>query len=262
MTSSLPFEIKNNPFDAKNLLDVGKYPGKPGLNMLMHLIAKVGRLCQPTILFIDDCEKTYQKRVQKTDKTEPKRLKRHLAKFIKSISADDQIMLLAASSEPWVANVKLLKKDYQKILYIPKPDHGDRIAMWRDLFAPNSHELHQDVQLSLVAKLSDGWTLGAISSVVKTVTQKHYDAVDRERRYNLSQGAGKDQKIIKIGRKLIRMDDILLELSILDPLFLEQEKLWNSWFSKTPLQRARLLAFEKKTEHDKPKGKGKKKKEK
>lgn len=34
----------------------GKYPGKEGLDMLMHLLTKVGRMTQPTVVYIKDAE--------------------------------------------------------------------------------------------------------------------------------------------------------------------------------------------------------------
>lgn len=46
----------------------GKYPGKDGLKMLMHLISKVGKALQPTVLYIGDCEKQFVKKLSKADK--------------------------------------------------------------------------------------------------------------------------------------------------------------------------------------------------
>jgi IQ and AAA domain-containing protein len=55
-------------FDLSAANLVGKYPGKDGLKMLMHLVSKVGKALQPTVLFIDDCEKQFVKKVSKADK--------------------------------------------------------------------------------------------------------------------------------------------------------------------------------------------------
>lgn len=50
-------ELHATLFDltAKNI--VGKYPGKSGLNMLLHLVLKVSRLLQPSVILIDSAEK-------------------------------------------------------------------------------------------------------------------------------------------------------------------------------------------------------------
>lgn len=60
-------ETGANLFDlsAENIAD--KYPGKDGLRMLIHLVFKVGRLLQPSVILINDCEKMFKKKLPKTD---------------------------------------------------------------------------------------------------------------------------------------------------------------------------------------------------
>lgn len=77
-TDSILFDIS-----ASNI--VGKYPGKSGLTMLMHLVSKVSRLLQPAVIFLDECEKTFVRKVQKGDKSDPKRLKKDLPKLVKGM---------------------------------------------------------------------------------------------------------------------------------------------------------------------------------
>lgn len=75
--------------------------------MLIHLIDKVGHALAPVVLKIDNCEKTYMKKVPKTDKTEPRRLKKQLGKMLKTFQPGDQTILVGLSSEPWVAPFKV-----------------------------------------------------------------------------------------------------------------------------------------------------------
>lgn len=70
-------------FDLTPANIVGKYPGKTGLIMLIHLVMKVSRLLQPSVIWMDDAEKVFVKKIPKTDKTDPKRLKKDLVKIIK-----------------------------------------------------------------------------------------------------------------------------------------------------------------------------------
>lgn len=44
---------------------------------------------------MDGAEKPFLKKVPKTDKTDPKRLKKDLPKLVKSISAEDQVIILS-----------------------------------------------------------------------------------------------------------------------------------------------------------------------
>ena len=57
-----------NLFDLTATNIAGKYPGKSGLQMLMHLVLKVGRQLQPSVILIGDAERTWVKKVPKTDK--------------------------------------------------------------------------------------------------------------------------------------------------------------------------------------------------
>lgn len=72
-------------FDLTPANIVGKYPGKSGLVMLLHLVSKVSRLLQPSVIYMDNAERPFVKKIPKTDKTDPKRLKKDLPKMIKSM---------------------------------------------------------------------------------------------------------------------------------------------------------------------------------
>lgn len=70
-------------FDLSPANIVGKYPGKSGLTMLLHLVNKVSRLLQPAVIYMESAEKPFMKKTAKGDKTDPKRLKKDLPKFVK-----------------------------------------------------------------------------------------------------------------------------------------------------------------------------------
>lgn len=59
----------------------------------LKILFKFFRLLQPSIIYIDDAEKTFLKKVPKTDKTDPKRLKKDLSKIVKSIGPTDLVGL-------------------------------------------------------------------------------------------------------------------------------------------------------------------------
>jgi hypothetical protein len=90
-------------FDLSPANLVGKYPGKTGLIMLMHLVQKVSRLLQPAVLYFEDAEKPFMKKIPKTDRTDPKRLKKDLQKIVKNIAPEDRVILIGVSNAPWVS---------------------------------------------------------------------------------------------------------------------------------------------------------------
>ncbi len=74
-------------FDISPSNLIGKYPGKAGLNMLLHMVFKVNgsvymllrkismtvffqvaKLWPPAVVYIGECERTFMKKIPKTDK--------------------------------------------------------------------------------------------------------------------------------------------------------------------------------------------------
>ncbi|KAM9003140.1 dynein regulatory complex protein 11 [Sarcophilus harrisii] len=61
-------ETGANLFNLSSTNIAGKYPGKSGLQLMVHMVMKVARLLQPSVLWIGDTEKTFYKKVPKFEK--------------------------------------------------------------------------------------------------------------------------------------------------------------------------------------------------
>ena len=107
MVHAICTELGATLFDLTATNIVGKYPGKSGLNMLLHLVIKVSKLMQPSIIYIDRAEKTFLKKVSKTDKSDPKRLKKDLPRLVRSLTSEDRVMLIGVSRCPWECEQKV-----------------------------------------------------------------------------------------------------------------------------------------------------------
>ena len=124
----------------------------------------MGRLLQPSVIFIDQAEKTFIKKVSKTDKSDPKRLRKDLPKLVKNIAPEDQMILIGNSRAPWECDQKGLTQAYQKMIHLPKPDYSYRYCLWKEMIMSNGgHIAHVDFDLSSLTQISDGWTSGAIT---------------------------------------------------------------------------------------------------
>lgn len=119
-------------FDLTPANIVGKYPGKTGLIMLTHLVSKVSRILQPSVIYFGDAEKPFVKKIPKTDKTDPKRFKKDLAKMVKNINPEDRVILIGTTNLPWDADQKLMIQAYTRIIYIPRPDYGWLSMAWKE----------------------------------------------------------------------------------------------------------------------------------
>jgi SpoVK/Ycf46/Vps4 family AAA+-type ATPase len=199
------------------------------MKMLMHLVEKVGKALAPLIILINQCEKPYCKKVPKAEKQyEPKRMKKKIYKMMSRFKPGDQALLIGITDQPWMCPAKNFKRDYQKVIYIPKPEYGSRMEIWRHLLVPHGQYIHEDVHFSLLNKLSDNFTVGTIRKVVNTLVGNHKKILEKEEKdkldreedtWSIMENGG---KTVKLGKSYIMMDQFLDELSNnYDPIFIE-----------------------------------------
>ncbi|XP_017844860.1 dynein regulatory complex protein 11 [Drosophila busckii] len=215
-------------FDLTPANIVGKYPGKSGLIMLIHLVLKVSRLLQPAVIYMGDAERPFMKKIPKTDRTDPKRLKKDLPKLIKNIAPEDRVIFVGTSNLPWEADQKMLQSVYNRFIYIPRPDYGAMSHAWKTLLHEYSGGI-SNLDTSAMAKISDGYTIGAIDACLREV-------MTCKRKLQLRSQPLTNAELINV-------------LCTRDPVYREEEEAFESWWSKTPLGRRRQRFLELEEEH-------------
>ncbi|XP_077079719.1 dynein regulatory complex protein 11-like isoform X3 [Siphateles boraxobius] len=237
-------ETGANLFDLSPLNVAGKYPGKSGLQMMLHLVFKVARLMQPSVIWIGDAEKMFYKKVPKDEKElDPKRLKKDLPKILKSIKGEDCVLIVGTTNDPHSADLKSLCKFYNKIILIPRPDYASRYVMWKELIKKNGGELTSVLDLSSLAKISDGYTQSHMVQVVRSILT--------------------ERRIQQLPKRPLTASEFVPPLAKIDPVFQEEEESLKNWYAKTPLGKKRIkAALGKEGDEESPKtgGKGGKKK--
>ncbi|KAF6714686.1 IQ and AAA domain-containing protein 1 [Oryzias melastigma] len=228
-------------FDLSPLNTAGKYPGKSGLTMMIHVVFKVARLLQPSVIWIGDAEKMFYKKVPKEEKElDPKRLKKDLPKSLKLIKGEDRVLIIGTTEDPISAEIKSMCKMYNKILLIPRPDYGSRYIMWKELINQKGGEITKALDLSALAKISDGYTPGHMIKAIQSVVT--------------------ERRVRQQGRRPLTAAEFVAPLARIDPVFQEQEEALKNWYAKTPLGRKRIKAATGKEEEPPPdKGKSAKK---
>ena len=146
-------------------------------------------------MFIDQAEKTFIKKVSKTDKSDPKRLRKDLPKLVKNIAPEDQVRKynivnnvrngVESDDSDWElpgpvgvrpegvdpgvpeddlpAQTRLLLQVLLSMLlrFIQTPIH--RYSLWKELIISAGGNIsHSEFDLSSLTKISDGWTSGSI----------------------------------------------------------------------------------------------------
>ncbi|XP_058155830.1 dynein regulatory complex protein 11 [Dasypus novemcinctus] len=224
---------------ASNL--AGKYPGKSGFQMMLHVVFKVAQQLQPSVVWIGDAEKTFYKKVPAAEKKiEPKRLKRQLPKILKLMKPDDRILIVGTTQRPFDAELQSFCKAYQKIILIPRPDYASRYVLWKEIIQRNGGVLTDALNVSCLAKVTDGFTQGHIVQVVKSVLT--------------------DRRARQQAQRPLAAVEFIAALTSMDPVYQEEEESLKDWYAKTPLGKKRALAsIGAETEKDKDKKKERKK---
>ncbi|XP_062383643.1 dynein regulatory complex protein 11 isoform X2 [Sardina pilchardus] len=223
----------------------GKYPGRLGLQYLLHMVFKVARQLQPSVVWIGDAEKTFYKKIPKLEKEmEPKRLKKDLPKVLKLLRPEDRVLVVGTSRRPFEADIKSLCKVYKKVILIPRPDYASRLVLWRDLLRTRGAHLTPALDLSSLAKVTDGYTQGHILRAVRSVLTT--------------------RRLGHMASRPLRAAEFIPVLARQDPVYREEEEVFKAWYSRTPLGKKRLRAAKSLEEDGEAgkgaKGKGKKKK--
>ncbi|XP_062251903.1 dynein regulatory complex protein 11-like [Platichthys flesus] len=216
-------ETGANLFDLSPLNTAGKYPGKSGLAMMLHMVFKVARLLPPSVIWIGDAEKMFYKKVPKQDKElEPKRLKKDLPKSLKLIKAEDRVLIVGTTRDPLSADIKSLCKTYSKILHIPKPDYGSRCILWKQLITKQGGEVTKALDLSSLSKISDGYTPGHMVQVVQSVVTK--------------------RRVLQQATRPLTASEFVPPLAKINPVLKGEEEALKNWYTKTPLGKKKIKA--------------------
>ncbi|NXG06462.1 DRC11 protein, partial [Sakesphorus luctuosus] len=186
----------------------GKYPGKEGLLMMLHMVLKVGKHLQPSVLWIGDTEKLFSKGAPRgEEEMDSKRLGKMLPQLLKALKAKDRLLLVGTSTRPFEANLGPFCKVYQKIILIPRPDYlsrfGKYLMLWKHFILQNGGALSSLQSLSCLAQLSDGFTQGHILEVVQTVLS--------------------ELRLLQMPRKPLRTAEFVASLARHIPVYKEEE---------------------------------------
>ncbi|XP_053481922.1 dynein regulatory complex protein 11 isoform X2 [Ictalurus furcatus] len=216
-------ETGANLFDLSPLNLVGKYPGKSGLQMMLHMVFKVARLMQPSVVWIGDAEKMFYKKIPKEEKAlDPKRLKKDLPKILKTLKGEDRILIVGTTNNPLNADLKSLCKLYSKIILIPRPDYASRFVLWKELIRRNGGVVTSALDLSSLVKISDGYTPGHMVRVVKGILT--------------------ERRIQQLSKRPLTAAEFVSPLAKIDPVFQDKEEALKSWYANTPLGKKRTRA--------------------
>uniref|UniRef100_A0A674IP80 AAA+ ATPase domain-containing protein n=1 Tax=Terrapene triunguis TaxID=2587831 RepID=A0A674IP80_9SAUR len=214
LVHALCTETGANLFNLSASNIAGKYPGKSGLQMMLHMVFKVAKQLQPSVIWIGDAEKTFYKKVPKSEKEmEPKRLKKNLPKILKSLKAEDRVLVVGTTQRPFDADLRPFCRVYKKILLIPRPDYASRFVLWKHIILQNGGAVTKSLSISCLAKVSDGFTQGHIVYAVQTVLS--------------------ERRLRQMTNKPLTAAEFLSSLARQDPVYKEEEETYKVKLTST-----------------------------
>ncbi|XP_005106717.3 dynein regulatory complex protein 11 [Aplysia californica] len=249
LVHSICYEVGANLFNLTPSNLAGKYEGKKGQQMLMHMIMKVGKAMEPSVFWVGDCEQLFLSKKDKKDPAKPARWASILPKTIKKIKNGDRMMLVGTTSRPYLAKPKPLTKCFQRVVFVPRPDYASRLLLWKYFIAKHcgSQMVSHDLDISSLTKVTNGYTAFAIQSACAEVLTE-----TRMKRLNR--------------RGNLRASEFIERIATYEPIYVEEEAAVHDWYMKTPLAKKRLKRRQEEEGYTggkgkkKKKGKGKKKK--
>ncbi|KAH8299633.1 hypothetical protein KR044_003818 [Drosophila immigrans] len=135
------------------------------MNMFLHKVMKIAKAFQPTILYIEEAHRIFAKRTAPENVVlKPTILAPHIPKkILKPIKKSDKIVLLGTSNMPWAAKGGL-KRNFKKIILIPKCDYGTSFLLWLDLMTENAPDDLESYSYSALARVLQAYNSGDITN--------------------------------------------------------------------------------------------------
>ena len=184
-TNSIFFDLSPNNID-------GKYAYKKEEEKLVASVMMTAKEYQPSIIYVDECEKVWPGKAKKgkkgkkgkakkgSDPSNPARIKKTMTKWKgKFLDHQTRITIIGCTCDPESGSKKDFKKFFDKAIYFPFPDYTTRRLMWKNFIEGGGGKLKQDFPLSTLAHISAGYSAGSIKQTCEKVLTdyriKHQD---------------------------------------------------------------------------------------
>ena len=132
------------------------------------------------------------KKPPKGDPRDPKRLKKDLPKFMKTLAPGDRIMFVGkffittsgftsgslnffysgCSDHPWDGEVKAMEAVFDRFIRVPKMIYGTRRLLFRHFIEQHGAEI-EETELSALTIIADKYSVNDIKTVCRRVLTSH-----------------------------------------------------------------------------------------
>ncbi|KAH8259163.1 hypothetical protein KR026_000058 [Drosophila bipectinata] len=151
-----------------NLSPEKTYKYADDLKYFLHLIMKVAKAFQPTIMYIEEAHRLFWNKIPpEAQDINPRLLGASIAsKILKPLKKNDKIVVVGTSNMPWSAKGGI-RKAFQKILLIPRCDYGTSFLIWLELMTENCPDNMEEYAYSALARVLQAYNSGDITDNIK-----------------------------------------------------------------------------------------------
>ena len=179
LTQAIAYESGAQFFDISPINTAGKYSGSKATTLMLHMVFKLAKILQPSVIYIDDAEYCFcsDKKKEKEFMTnrncaeKPSRIKKDIAKEMKALGKDDLVLVVGNSRTPWVcekADFKAFSGFFKSFLYTPLPDYATMQMLWSQLIRKKGTSLRRFFDLQTVSHICfvSGFAAGTIHDTI------------------------------------------------------------------------------------------------
>lgn len=183
---AIVYETNSIFFDLSPInIDTKYSSNKTDSDRLVASVMMTAKEYQPSVIYIDECEKVFPgkkkggkkkgaKKKKITDPSNPARIKKALTKWrTKFIDDKTRITIIGCSNEPQSGSKKDFKKFFDRAIYFPFPDYTTRRLMWKSFIEKYKGRMKSDFPLSTLAHISAGYSAGSIKKTCKGVLTEY-----------------------------------------------------------------------------------------
>lgn len=221
LVNAVASELGAYVFNLSPRVTAGNYVGKANVTKMIHMAFKVAKAHPPSIVYIDNIEMVFIKKVPKDDQSDPKRIKKDLLKTIKGLKGSDRVMVIGTSYKPWDGEAKAMLPVFDKILNCPIPDYASRYVLWEEFIRKRAPNAQYNLNVSLITRMSSGYSAGTLSL-----------ACDR---------ALTDRRMKLIRNQPLNANEFIEQILNLPPPSTEDALALKEWYDKTPMMKKRAL---------------------
>jgi len=180
MVRAVANETKSVVFDLSPVATMGLYSStRAEGDAMVAKVMKAAKGYQPSIIYIDECEKIWPTKKKKGkkgskkkggDANNPSRIKKTLTKWRnKWITDDTRITIIGCTSVPHEGSKKEFRKFFDRSIYFPFPDYTTSRQMWKAFIEDCGGKILHDFPLNTLAHISMGYSAGSIRKTVEFV---------------------------------------------------------------------------------------------